>query len=226
LKQYIWLLAVAVPFLATAQVRLVLTAALTNNHYAFRKQQYLTAFALLKGFGYHNWYVVEAIKKQGPTFLNDFSPNVFYATVNNPSLRNQGINEARTLLEGTHHFNFNPDDMIIKLTGRYHLMSDYFLKLVEQNANNYDAIVKVNAQGQVYTLGFAMKCKYLREMFSTMNYTAMEQQMINVEREVGNYIQRKIAQGNFKVLYVPKLNIQANLFGSAAAPGASGVLYY
>src|SRR5256885_4787014 len=48
-----------------------------------------------------------------------------------------------TTLFRSYHFNFDPNDMILKLTGRYQPISDYFFKLVENNPQ-YDAIVKVN----------------------------------------------------------------------------------
>ena len=183
-------------------------------------------FARLKSYGYDTFYVVEGFRKEGPTFLDEYVPHVFYAQTSNPALKNQGINEARTQLEGTYHFMFNPEDMILKLTGRYHLLSDDLLRLVEQNADKFDAFVQINENGDVHTLGFAMRCKYFREMYEQMNYIAMEKNLINLETEVGNYIKRKLHDGSFRVFYITKLNIMANLFGSSAAPGAQGIVYY
>lgn len=205
-----------------AQIRLMLTVALTNNHAEFRKQQYIKSLNIFAQYGYPNPYIVEALKKHGPTFLDDYSNNVFYATTNNPLLQNNGINEALTLKEASYHFNFAPDDMIIKLTGRYHLLSDYFLKLVENNPQ-YDAFVKVNEDGNVFILGFAMKCKYLQEMYNTIDYHSAEYQHIPMEYKTGDYIKRKVKEGNFKVFYVKKLDIECNIYGSSTAPGASGV---
>ncbi|MGC2310533.1 MAG: hypothetical protein WA432_02870 [Candidatus Babeliaceae bacterium] len=202
-----------------ARIRMLLSAALADAHFEFRKAQYIKSLTLLKDYGYNNVYIVEALKKHGPTFLDDYSKHVFYSTVNNPHLRNNGINEARTLLEGTYYFKFNPEDMIIKLTGRHHFISDSFVQLVKNNFN-YDALVKVDAKGDVYTVGFAMRCKYFREMYEQMDYDAMECYRINLEHEVGNYIKRKVQKGNFNVLYVDKLDILANNFGSTTAPGA------
>lgn len=209
-----------------ATLRIVLGTALTTAHFEFRKQQYIDMFARLKGYGYDTFYVVEGFKKEGPTFLDEYAPHVFYAQTSNPDLKNQGVNEARTQLEGTYHFMFDPDDMILKLTGRYHLLSDDFLRCVEQNADNFDAFVQINENGDVYTLGFAMRCKYFQEMYEQINYTAMEKNRINLETEVGNYIKRKLKDGSFRVFYITKLHIMANLFGSSAAPNAQGILYY
>ncbi|MCX5921933.1 MAG: hypothetical protein NTX86_01235 [Candidatus Dependentiae bacterium] len=198
-----------------AQVRLVLSAALSNNYYEFRKGQYIETFGILANLGYQNPYVIEAIKKEGPTFLDEYTTNAFYSSANIPGLRNYGINEARTMLDGLTHFNFDDEDMIIKLTGRYQPTSDSFLKLVEQNPD-VDAFVKVDQWGNVFTLGFAMRCKNMKEMYSSMDYSAMEHHMINVETEVGNYVRRKQTEGTLKIMYVNKLDLKANLYGSSS----------
>jgi hypothetical protein len=195
-------------------IRILLSAALTDAHFEFRKQQYIEAFEALNHYGYNDVYVIEAVRKNGPTFLDGYSTKVFYSTANNAHLKNKGINEARTLLEGTYHFKFAPNDMILKLTGRYQIVSDYFIELVRDNLD-YDAIVKLKHNGDVWTLGFAMKCKYFQEMFEEMDYQSMERRWIDVEHMVALYIKNKVKAGNFKVLHVTKLDIKANLFGSS-----------
>ena len=132
---------------------------------------------MLAQLGVQDFYIVEALKKSGPTFLETYSNNVFYATVNNQNLRNHGINEAKTLLEACEHFNFDPEDMVIKLTGRHRVTSDLLIKVVENNPG-VDAFVKVNEDGNVFTVGFAMKYKYLKEMFENIDYNYINEQMI------------------------------------------------
>lgn len=206
-------------------IRIVCSAALTNAYFEFRKQQYIESFNMITKFGYKDFYVVEAIKKQGPTFLEQYTQHVFYATVNNPHLKNNGINEAKTLLEGCNFFNFNPEDIIIKLTGRHSLISDHLLKIVEKNPD-IDAFIKVNSDGNVFTLGFAMRYKYLKEMFETIDYGPLEQFMIPLEYRVGDYVKKKKREGIFKVIYLDKLDIKANVYGSSTAPGVDGIGYH
>ncbi len=209
-----------------AEVRVVCTAALTESHYDFREKQYREAFTILKNYGVSEIFIVEALKKQGPTFFEEISSHVFYATVNNPSFQNNGINEAATFLEALYYFDFDDKDMIIKFTGRHQLTSDFLLRLVENNSE-YDAFVKVNSDGNVFTLGFAMRCKDLKEMFGCMNFDAMGHIMRPIEYDVGDYIKLKIRQGNFKVYYVDKLYMKANIFGSSTAPNvAEQIKYY
>ncbi len=217
---------ILVVFPCFGKMHILLTAALTDAYFEFRRQQYITNFTGLDNFGYHDFYIVEALKKHGPTFLDDYSNHVFYATTNNPNLRNKGINEAQTMLEAIGYFNFNPEDMILKMTGRYRFISDRFLKLVE-NSSDYDAIIKIHwPTAQAYTLGFAMKCKYLQEMLQNINYWVMEDQMINLEREVAKYVLRKKNKNkNFKVLYVENLDIEVNVFGSSVSTGAPNEAY-
>jgi hypothetical protein len=124
-----------------AEMRIILTAALTDNCFEFRKNQYIESLSILAKYGYKNPYIVEAIRTPGPTFLDDYSTNVFYATCNNPSIRNLGANEARTLLEALEYFQFADDDMILKLTGRYQLFSDRLIKIVEKNQHKFDAFI-------------------------------------------------------------------------------------
>lgn len=207
-------------------IRIVLTAALVDNNYAdFRKQQYIDAFTILFKYGYYDLYVVEAIKKQGPTFLEDFSNHVFYSTVNDPSLCNHGINEAKTLMQGCEYFNFDPEDMIVKFTGRHRIVSDYFLKIVENNLD-CDAIIKVNEDENVFTLGFAMKYKHMKEMYETMDYVELNELMVPIEYRVGDYIKKKKCERDFKVYYLDKLDMTAHLLGSSTAPGANEILFY
>ncbi len=211
-----------------AKIQILLSAALTNNHFEFRKKQYIETFTILKSYGYgpEGIYVVEALKKAGPTFLDEHCKNIFYATVNNPTFINHGVNEAATLLEGLHFFKFDDEDMIIKFTGRHQLTSDYLLDLIK-NDPEYDAFVKVNSDGNVYTLGFAMKCKHLKEMFTGMDFNAMGYTRRPIEYDVGDYIKLKVKQGNFKVYYIKKLRMKANIFGSSTAPGiAEQIKYY
>jgi hypothetical protein len=204
-----------------AEVRVILTAALTDNCFEFRKNQYIESLTILAGYGYKNPYIVEAIKKTGPTFLDDYSTNVFYATCNNPSIRNHGANEARSLLEALEHFQFADDDIIFKMTGRYQLTSDYLLKILEENKNNFDVFILVPPTGGIYCLAFAMRCKYLKEMLLALNYPRMEHptNWITFEGEMEHYFKRKIHDENFNIFYLNKLDIRANLFGSSTVPG-------
>ncbi len=211
-----------------SQVRLILTAALSDAHFAWRKSQYIKSFNQIYTYGYrkNDFYIVEALKKHGPTFLDEYCNHVYYAQNNNPNFKNNGINEAITLLEAFNHFNFNDDDIIIKMTGRHFLMNDNFLTIVKKNQNDTDAVILYREKDHcVATTLIAMKYKYFREFLENLNYTLMEQNWIVLERAVGEYIERKMKDSHFKIIFVSNLGIEANIFGSTTAPGASGTIY-
>ena len=203
-----------------AQVRIILTAALADRHYELRKEQYIESFNLLYGYGYENVYVVESLKKQGPTFLDDYSYNVFYSHANNPSLL-PGYNESVTLLDALYHFNFDPDDIIIKLTGRHHFVSDEFLRYVEKYQLEADMFVKVQNPRELHTIAFGMRCKYLIQMcewFNKIFPTIKNPRRTPLEMLENSFVRPLEQKGIMRVHYVEKLGVRARLHGSTTAP--------
>lgn len=221
---FLFCFSLIINYSAESKTRIVLTTALTSAHYEFRKQQYIRAFETLQSFGYSDFYIVEALAKEGPTFLDDYSKNVFYATVNDPCCKNQGVNESRTLLEALHVFNFDPDDMIIKLTGRHCLTSDYFLRVA--SLSNVDAVISyckgrlpAFADGMVPAFCFAMKYKHLCQMYKEIDYELMQLHDVPIEWVIPYFISQKKNEHDFKILVLEKLGISVNAFASSASPG-------
>lgn len=207
-------------------LRIVSTAALINDDYSHRKSEYIDSILMLNKFGYEP-YVIEAILTTGPSFLDDYCKNVFYSKNHDFSvtdIRNKGINEARTLIDGLNYFDFHSDDMIIKLTGRYLLKSDKFIKLVEDNPD-VDVFIKyiymksqkspTNTNGAwPITCCFAMRCCYMKDMLESLDYQKMEQDFSYLEHEVYKYLQRKLQdESGIKIKLVPKLNLSARVIG-------------
>lgn len=207
-------------------VRIILTAALADRYYDLRKTQYLESFRLLKSHGYENVYVVESLKKQGPTFLDDCSSNVFYSQANNPHIL-PGYNEAITLLDALYHFGFDPEDIIIKLTGRHQFVSDEFLKYVHENPDG-DIFVKAhNLQEQspheVHTLAFAMRCKYLIQMCEWVKQivpTLPNPRRTPLEMLQCSFISQLKSNPTVKIHYVQTLGVRAHMLGSTTFPEA------
>ena len=220
-RKYLFFLSALFTYTNKGLVKLLLTAAITDSHFEFRKEQYIKSLEILKHYGYENPYIVEALKKSPPTFLDTYSINVFYASSNNPLLKNHGINEAKTLLEALDYFNFAPDDMIIKLTGRHLLQSDSFLKYVERNSE-YDLIMRINQEKTgVFTSLFAMKCNCLKEMLNSIDYLKINDPIIGIEYVVADYVLKKEKEGSLKICYIKKLDLLCDTYGSYTAPGAS-----
>jgi len=195
----------------TQDIKIICTAALLNNQYEMRKQEYEKALKQIIAFGYEP-YIVEACKQSGPTFLDSYSSHVLYSNVNDARLKNKGVNEARSLIEATKVFNFHDNDMVIKLTGRYYLNSDMFIKLIKANPE-YDAFVKVDAYGQVLTGCFGIRYKHLKGFLHQLDFALMERNMINIEFELKTYLEKMKAKG-MKVYYCDKIDLTMNVFGT------------
>ena len=190
-------------------VKIVYIAALIDKKYEMRKKEYIHSLTILKGFGYEP-YIVEACKTA--SFFDDYDKNVCYSNVNDLRLRNQGVNEARSLIEGFNQFDFNDDDMIIKLTGRYYFENDSFIRLVE-NYLDVDAFIKTDRYGQVHTGCFALRYKYFKEMLTQLDFEKMEKHMINLEAETAHYIKELQNKNLINVMNIDKLNLTCNVFG-------------
>ena len=196
----------------TSEVKILYTAALLDFDYESRKKEYIHTLDILRSYGYHNPYIVEAIKSGPHTFFNDYSCNVIYSNVNNPKLRNKGINEARSMTEACKKFYFKDNDIIVKITGRYFFTSDVFLRAVEAKPT-VDAFVTVDQYGQVFTGCFALRYKFLKEMLHQLDYQKMERNMINIESEVSCYLRKIIQEKDAHVLYLDKIDVTANIMG-------------
>lgn len=194
---------------ALGEIKVLCTAALINNQYEMRKQEYINCLQKLSVLGYQPIVVESCI--QGPTFLDNYA-TVFYSRTNNPQLRNKGVNEAISILSSFNHFNFQDNDMIIKLTGRYLFYSDQFFKDIE-NSPNTDIFVKEFSDGQIFTGCFAIRFKLLKEFLTHINYIWMEQNMINIEQLFADYVNRCISN-NIKVQKLSTLDLRVNFFGT------------
>lgn len=174
-----------------------------------RKQEYINCLKKLSELGYQPLVVESCV--QGPTFLDDYA-TVFYSQTNNPLLRNKGVNEAESMFASFSHFNFQDDDMIVKLTGRYSFYSDLFLNNIK-NYPDTDIFVKEFSDGQMFTGCFAIRFKHLKELLTHIDYNLMEQNMVNIERIFADYVNRCISNG-IKVQKLSALDLRVNFFGT------------
>jgi hypothetical protein len=92
-------------------------------------------------------YIVEC-NGERQTCLDQFKEieNVEVVYTNNNSLHEKVIHKGVTELNDMKHvinkYNINDDEMIIKLTGRYRVLNDYFFNLVKDNIDKYDSFMK------------------------------------------------------------------------------------
>ncbi len=189
-----------------SSIRVVCTAALIKDQEEQRKKEYIDSLNTLLSYGMWT-YVLESCSSENFTFLDQHAGTVYYTKTNDPTLRNKGVNEALSLINGFSHFQFNDNDMVIKLTGRYHCNTDTIIKLVEENPE-YDAIIKKDAHGQVFTGCFAMRYFHFKNMLESFDFNSMEKNMINLEQKVADYL---ASHPNIRVLEVQKIDVSARI---------------
>ena len=104
------------------------------------------------------------------TYLNNLDCDVYYTNNNNKDFAHKGQNELLDIKDVINHYDIKDDDVIIKITGRYKLLSSEFINLVKNNINIYDVFIKFfNVCTKEYmfndcVLGlFAIKCKYIKD---------------------------------------------------------------
>ena len=196
------------------QIRIVCTSALIPLNYEMRKEEYITTFKMLREYGYEP-YVFEACHPVSPS-SEEYCNHVFYSNVNDSQLKNKGVNEATSMMEGFKHYHFDDNDMIVKLTGRYRLHNCDFLQLIEDHPE-VDAFVKCDPDypkplGRVLTGAYAIRYKFFKEMLENLDLVKMEKEMIDIEIEVANFAQKLNAQGD-KVMYLKKIGMTGNIGG-------------
>lgn len=183
-------------------IKILCTAALIPNDYESRKNQYIQSLLLLKRHGCDP-YLVESVAP-GPTFLDEYCNHVCYTHSNNTTFKSKGLNEALSMLIGLKKFKFDPNDTIIKFTGRYQLASDEFIRLAEDNPDA-DAIVRAWNTWDAYTALFAMKTKYLLDFLENyIDYKKLHYVDFCIEHLFGSYIE-KMKQEGAKIIYIPRV---------------------
>ena len=186
-------------------VIVLVTSALTPVRYEERRAEYERSLSILRSFGYEP-LIVECVLPAGPSFLESYG-EVFYANVNDSSLRNKGVNEGKAIVKALEYFRPADADMVVKLTGRYHFSDRSFLNIVA--GTEADCVVKYDFQGQVFSGCYAMIARHMRRMYSSFEYRRMEREMINIETMMAKYVSsRRLA-----VLVVPRLGVVARIFG-------------
>jgi len=181
-------------------IRVLYTAALIDDPKGVRKADYIRNLKKLKEYGC-DVYVVESCQK-GPTFLDQYCAHVCYTRSDIPK-GNKGLNEAISMLIGMKHFQFDPEDMILKVTGRYVMNDDQFVSLVRRNVNA-DIIARIWNKSDAFTGYFGMRCNHLLEFLE--NYvqvcTAANQKGF-IEHAFADYI--VLNQNRFQILPIARL---------------------
>lgn len=151
-----------------------------------RIAEYEECFNIIKGFGYEDFYIVETALSNSD-FLEKHSKNVFYTNVNG-KYNNRGTNYVNAFKKFLNQNNFNDDDIIIHITGRYPLTDDSFFKNCLNLEKEKIGCFKKDAHNQFYLFLYGMRFKDLKGLLNSINVDFMERNMINLERLFSQYI--------------------------------------
>lgn len=175
-------------------IYLIITTSI-NNRFGIkdsdeRRERYLYAISeTLKKLPHEIKPIIVENNGERSTYLDNFYHHhrqhvkVFYTNNNLQQFKSKGINEILDIKEVIDRYGIEDNDIIIKLTGRYRVLSPSFFKDVIDNENNYDAFIKFfgtcSLKFEQYdcVLGcFALRAKFLKlfNQYSIENYKSAE----------------------------------------------------
>lgn len=155
------------------------------------------------------------------TYLDNFyhynrqHVKVFYTDNNKQQFKNKAINELIDIKELIEKYGIEDDDIIIKLTGRYKVLSSNFFKEIIENENNYDAFIKFFNVCELKYLNndcilgcYAIRTKFLKlfNHFTIDNYKSAEIAFAKYIRFSGARI-KEIEQLDIECLFSEDLRI-------------------
>lgn len=187
-------------------LHLFYTAAIIDEQYEMRKNEYLYSLKVLDDLGIHP-YILESCKTE--SFFDPLPYSIFYTRTNNSRLFNKGVNEANSLIKGFEKYKFEENSIIIKLTGRYFFTSRNFISYIE-NHPKIDAFIKRTENSSIFTGCFALRCCYFQKFLRQLDLKKMEREKISIEDELYRFL---INNPSIKVLQLDSLDVTANIFG-------------
>lgn len=174
-------------------IYLIITTSINNRHGSQavneRKERYLYAINnTLKVLPQEIIPIIVENNGKRDTFLDNFyhgvnRVQVLYTENNKLPFKSKGANELLDIKEVIDKCNIKDEDLIIKLTGRYRVLSPKFFKDVIANEHKYDAFVKFFGSCSLKfelhdcILGcYAMRAKYIKlfNHYSIDNYKSAE----------------------------------------------------
>lgn len=171
------------------------TAALIPFKEEERKEEYIQAtrnfIRVISDYMDGEIRVIESTGNYIPSFFEEFvlPENIVYTKTNNPNLRNKGVNEFVSIKQGLVDFFTNglidPNECVIKVTGRYQLSDNNFvqeaIQLIEKD-KTHDVVAYHHPDGQIFTGCMAARAKHLLEFANAVDYESIEKYMINIEQ--------------------------------------------
>ena len=170
-------------------IYLIITTSINNRYGTHappneRKERYLYAIGdTLKLLPQEITPIIVENNGKRETYLDNLGVKVLYTENNKLSFKSKGTNELLDIKEVIDKCNIQDDDIIIKLTGRYRVLSSKFFEDIIANQGSYDAFLKFfgtcSLKFELYDciLGcYAMRAKYIKlcNHYSIDNYKSAE----------------------------------------------------
>jgi hypothetical protein len=152
--------------------------------------------------------IIETVSKEKVDFLENSGINVYYSNFDN-SFTNKGINEMFHIKDFLENSKISDDDLIIKISGRYLMITDTILNIDSDFIAKKDGDIYYGDRG-VHTFFFGFKKKLFIEFINLINVNDYDK---CVEWLVKDYILSK----NIKILENSvKLGVITCLYNKAA----------
>lgn len=189
------------------EIKLLYTAAVIDDKYEMRKIEYIYSLQILRSLDVPI-FIVEACTNS--SFFDEFSEPVFYSQVNDTTIKNKGVNEARSMKEAFEYYKFDDEDMIVKLSGRYFFNSSHFFNFIKRHPL-ISAFAKKPNLTSYFTGCFALRAKYFKMFLQELDLSKMENEMICIENELGDFFNR---HPEIQIHHLDSLHVTANIFGT------------
>lgn len=191
-------------------IYIIITTSIYNTKegiidYEHRKQRYIDSITqtlnILKPFNIKP-IIVENNGLSSDTYLDELPCDILHTNNNSLYFTHKGVNELLDIKQVIDHYQISDDDLIIKLTGRYKLLDDTFLQIINENMHKHDAFVKffnvctLRYQHCDCVLGlFAAKCKYIKHF----EYSCKKSPEVEFATFVRNNIQTVMEIDNLNI---------------------------
>jgi hypothetical protein len=168
-------------------MKIIYTSALIDSFYEERKLEYKNCIEyFIKKKLFNDLFVVETVVGSNSFLELEYNANVFYSHTYNESIKNKGVKEILAIKRFLEDNPFDDEEMVVKMTGRYLLIDNYFLDEVQKK--EFDAYVKKASDGQVFFGCFAIKNKIFKKFINSINLDKLEADMKNVELEFSEFL--------------------------------------
>ena len=180
--------------------KIILSTAIINDGVSAEDRivEYKENFDIIKNLGYE-FIIVETVLGKSD-FLESNSKNVFYTNVNGV-YKNRGTNYVNAFKKFINNSDFDDEDIIIHVTGRYPFIDDSFFKKCKSLEKDKVGCFKKDDYGQFHLFLYALRYREIKNLLNSIDIDNMESEMKSLE----GIFPKKLPYD--KLVFVDKLGI-------------------